>query len=67
MLEAVPSETVDPLTVPQFVPVIDVPVQNTKDSSTDKFIDIAVAVLAATVPVSTGVAQPVSENRVILA
>ena len=63
----VPKLTELPATVPQLVPVIDVPVQKTSDSSIVPLSVIAVAVLAATVPVSTAVVQAASENKVILA
>jgi hypothetical protein len=67
LAENVPKSTVLPATVPQFWAVTDVPVQNTKASFTTPVRLIWVAVEAATVPVSTGVAYPVSEYNVMRA
>ena len=67
VVEAVPSPTVEPDTVPQLVPVMDVPVQKTRDSSTVRSRFICVAVLAATTPVSTPVVQASSEYVAIRA
>ena len=55
VVEKLPKLMLLPATVPQSVPVIEVPVQNTKLSSMVPLKDICVAVLTATVPVSMAV------------
>lgn len=59
--ENVPKLTAEPATVAQFVPVIEVPVQKTSDSSTVPLRVICSAVLAATIPLSTAEDQLASE------
>gem|GEM_PF-4664111 len=56
-LEKVPKLTVLPATVPQIVPVIDVPVQNVNASSIVPLRLITWLVLAATTPLSTCVVK----------
>lgn len=56
-----PRDTDEPEMVPQFVPVIEVPAQNVKVSSTVAVTVICCAVLAATVPLSTAVVYESSE------
>ena len=67
VLSKLPKSMLLPDTVPQFVPVIEVPVQKTKDSSITPVKLIWVAVEAATTPLSIPVVHESSEYVFILA